>query len=131
MTHEEEQRLRIILIIEGCPWEDLDELMEDFRRKPDILHSFLSDWTPVTESDQWIPTKEKQQQMKLELREAARHLLDRRDTTEDERRLATKAIEWLRSKRDEPQKASTQHRVFSSPPAGRRKSKLYRRSGQP
>ena len=57
MTHEEEKRLRVILIIEGCPWEDLDELVEDFRRRPDILHSFLSDWTPVTEcslkSDRW------------------------------------------------------------------------------
>jgi len=31
------------------------------------------------------------------LREAARHLLDRRDTTEEERRLATAAIEWLHS----------------------------------
>jgi len=35
------------------------------------------------------------------LREAARYLLDRRDATEEERRLATDAIERLRSKRDE------------------------------
>jgi len=35
------------------------------------------------------------------LREAARYLLDRRDATEEEQRLATEAIEWLRSKRDE------------------------------
>ena len=35
------------------------------------------------------------------LREAARNLLDRRDVTEEERRLATEAIEWLRSKREE------------------------------
>ena len=34
------------------------------------------------------------------LREAARYLLDRRDATEEERRLATEAIEWLRNKRD-------------------------------
>jgi len=33
------------------------------------------------------------------LREAARYLLDRRDATEEERRLATEAIEWLRAKR--------------------------------
>jgi len=36
------------------------------------------------------------------LREAARYLLDRRDATEEEKRLATEAIEWPRSKRDEP-----------------------------
>ena len=35
------------------------------------------------------------------LREAARYLLDRRDTTEEEQRLATEALEGLRSKRDE------------------------------
>jgi len=35
------------------------------------------------------------------LREAARYLLDGRDTTEEERHLATEAVEWLRSKRDE------------------------------
>jgi len=35
------------------------------------------------------------------LREAARYLLDRRDATEEEKRLATEAIEGLRSKRDE------------------------------
>ena len=52
MTHEEEKRLRLILMGEGCPWDDLDELVEDFRHKPDILHSFLSSWTPVTESSQ-------------------------------------------------------------------------------
>jgi len=28
--------------------------------------------------------------------------LDRPDTTEEEKRLASEAIEWLRSKRDEP-----------------------------
>ena len=33
------------------------------------------------------------------LRLAARHLLDRPDTTEEEQRLASDAIEWLRSKR--------------------------------
>jgi len=33
------------------------------------------------------------------LREAARYLLDRRDATEEERRLASEAIAWLRSKR--------------------------------
>jgi len=36
------------------------------------------------------------------LREAARYLLDRKDATEEERRLATEAIELLRSKRDKP-----------------------------
>ena len=35
------------------------------------------------------------------LREAARYLPDRRDATEEERRLATEAIELLRSKRGE------------------------------
>ena len=40
------------------------------------------------------------------LREAARYLLDRKDATEEERRLATEAIELLRAKRDEP---SPQH----------------------
>jgi hypothetical protein len=55
------------------------------------------------------------------LREAARCLLDRKDATEEERRLATEALEGLRSKRDEPQEASTQPRVSSSQPAGERK----------
>ena len=41
------------------------------------------------------------------LREAARYLLDRKDATEEERRLATEAIEWLRSKRDETRASST------------------------
>ena len=36
------------------------------------------------------------------LREAARYLLDRRDATEEEKRLASEAIEWLRAKQDEP-----------------------------
>jgi len=36
------------------------------------------------------------------LREAARYLFDRRDATEEERRLATDAIERLRSKREKP-----------------------------
>jgi len=35
------------------------------------------------------------------LREAARCLLDRRDATEEEKRLASEAIEGLRSKREE------------------------------
>jgi len=35
------------------------------------------------------------------LREGARYLLDRKDATEEERRLATVAIEWLRNKRGE------------------------------
>ena len=34
------------------------------------------------------------------LREAARYLLDRRDATEEERRLAIEAIEWRRGKRE-------------------------------
>jgi len=34
------------------------------------------------------------------LREAARYLLDRQDVTEEERRLATVAVEWLRSQRE-------------------------------
>jgi len=49
MTREEEKRLRLILLAESCAWDDLDELVEDFRNKPDILHGFLRDWTPVTE----------------------------------------------------------------------------------
>jgi len=35
------------------------------------------------------------------LREAARYLLDRKDATDEERRLATEAIELLRAKRGE------------------------------
>jgi hypothetical protein len=50
ITQEEEKRLRLILILEGCPWEDLNALVDDFRHKPNILRSFLSDWTPVTEN---------------------------------------------------------------------------------
>jgi len=51
MTHEEEKRLRLVLMAEACPWEDLDKLVEDFRHKPDILRRFLRDWTSVTESN--------------------------------------------------------------------------------
>jgi len=58
--------------------------------KPGILHRLLSDWTPVTECSR----------SQARLRDA---VLDRRDTTEDERRLAIGVIEWLRSKRDGPQ----------------------------
>jgi len=50
MTHEEEKRLRLILPAERCTWEDLDELVEDLRHKPDLLHGFLTDWTRVTEN---------------------------------------------------------------------------------
>jgi len=32
---------------------------------------------------------------------AAHYLLDRKDATEEERRLATEAIDWLQAKRDE------------------------------
>ena len=45
------------------------------------------------------------------LREAAQYLLDRRDTTEKEQRLATETIEWLRSKREE---AISQKETMSS-----------------
>jgi len=72
-TQEEEKRLRLILILEGCPWEDLDEPIEDFQHKPDILRSFLSYWTPVTEN-----------------------------SIEEDQRLATEAIERLRSKQSRP-----------------------------
>jgi len=49
MTREEEKRLRLILMAEGCAWDDLEELVEDFKHKPDILHSFLRDWTPAND----------------------------------------------------------------------------------
>ena len=44
------------------------------------------------------------------LREAARYLLDRRDATEEESRLATEALGWLRSKRDEPKQTAVKPR---------------------
>jgi len=37
------------------------------------------------------------------VREAASYLLQSSSATEDEQRVATEAIEWLRSKRDKPQ----------------------------
>ena len=51
------------------------------------------------------------------LREAARYLLDRRDATEEERRLATEAIDWLRSKRDEKPPLKTAEVSEPKPPA--------------
>ena len=54
------------------------------------------------------------------LREAARYLLDRRDATEEERRLATEAIEGLRSGSAYPEP-----RAGSTPPAGKRKRKHH------
>jgi len=42
------------------------------------------------------------------LREAARYLLDRKDATEEERRLATEAIEYLQAKRGEPAAPETE-----------------------
>jgi len=52
MTHEEEKRLRLILMAEGCPWEDLEALVEDFRHEPDNLQGLLRDSAPLTESSQ-------------------------------------------------------------------------------
>jgi len=51
------------------------------------------------------------------LREAVRYLLDRRDATEEERRLATEAIDWLRSKRDEKPPLKTAEVSEPKPPA--------------
>ena len=49
------------------------------------------------------------------LRQAARYLLDKRDATEEEQRLASDAIEWLRSKRDEPKQAAAQVNNAATP----------------
>jgi len=55
------------------------------------------------------------------VRDAANYLLTSSSATEDEQRLANDAIEWLRSKRGEPQKAPVQPEVSSSQPANKPK----------
>jgi len=62
------------------------------------------------------------------LQEAARYMLDRRDTTDEKQRPATEAIEWLRGKRDEPlphDGVTSQHevRVASKQAAGKQTPK--------
>jgi hypothetical protein len=44
------------------------------------------------------------------VREAAAYLLGMSGAAEDERRLASEAIEWLQRKRDEPEQAATKPR---------------------
>jgi len=56
----------------------------------------------VTRPEDYLPGR---------LREAARYLLDRKDATEEERRLASEAIELLRSKREEAKQSSTPNGV--------------------
>ena len=53
--------------------------------------------------------------------EAAAYLSGRSDATEDEQRLASEAVEWLRSKRDEPLQATVEQREPTQ--AGKRKRK--------
>ena len=71
-------------------------------------------YVPINRTRALIICTRPQDYAPARLREAARYLLDRRDTTEEERRLATEAIEWLRRKQDEPRAGSTQ-------PAAKRK----------
>ena len=59
-------------------------------------------YVPMNRTRALIICTHPQDYLPARLREAARYLLDRRDTTEEERRLATEAIEGLRSKRAEP-----------------------------
>ena len=56
-------------------------------------------YVPINRTRALIICTHPQDYAPARLRLAARYLLDRPDTTEEERRLATEAIEWLRSKR--------------------------------
>ena len=58
-------------------------------------------YVPINRTRALIICTRPQDYAPARLRLAARYLLDRPDTTEEERRLATEAIEWLRSKREE------------------------------
>ena len=57
------------------------------------------------------------------LREAARYLLDRKDATEEERRMATEAIELLRAKRGEVRQDSDEPPAEPTPPPASRSAK--------
>jgi len=57
------------------------------------------------------------------LREAAPYLLDRKDATEEERRLATEAIELLRSKRGEKPAPETEQVSEPKPAPARQRRK--------
>ena len=58
-------------------------------------------YVPMNRSRALIICTRPRDYLPARLREAARCLLDRRDATEEERRLATEAIDLLRSKREE------------------------------
>jgi len=55
-------------------------------------------YVPINRTRALIICTRPQDYLPARLREAARYLLDRRDATEEEKRLATEAIELLRSK---------------------------------
>jgi len=59
-------------------------------------------YVPMNRTRALIICTHPQDYLPARLREAARYLLDRRDATEEERRLAGEAIDLLRSKRGEP-----------------------------
>jgi len=60
------------------------------------------------------------------LREAARYLLDRKDATDEERRLATEAIELLRAKRGETPAPETEQVPEPTRPPARQTSPVTR-----
>ena len=64
----------------------------------------------------------------VRVREAASHLPGISSATEEERRLASEAIEWLRGKRDEPRADSTQ---AEDKPKGKAATSQRRRHGDP
>jgi hypothetical protein len=57
-------------------------------------------YVPMNRARALIIVTRPQDYLPARLPEAARYLFDRKDTTEEERRPATEAIEWLRAKRD-------------------------------
>jgi len=85
-------------------------------------------YVPINRARALIICTRPQDYMPARLREAARYLLDRRDATGEERRLATEAIELLRSRREEQSRhdgavSSPEPPAESTQPAAKQKRK--------
>jgi len=87
-------------------------------RQAEVWRIFVA-YVPMNRARALIIVTRPQDYLPGRLREAARYLLDRKDATQEERRLATEAIELLRSKRDDVRShdATTQAKPDKPKPA--------------
>jgi hypothetical protein len=78
------------------------------KRRPSIRGSMIDDptLTQLNRVRALLICRASQAYAPSRVREAASYLLQSSSSTEDEQRLATEAIEWLRSKRDAPKPAA-------------------------